>query len=245
MFNVGHMALEYALMQCCVYHELWSDTNLQKFDALSTARHPRQTYSQYLVSQYSPSNCINLIHTWGLSICKNLRKFFFVLLARGVVRLLFDVFLLFCFPLCYVICEFHRFLHQGWAHIWPTDETDAHVNKGTQNNGECHIFIMTYKILSSVNSGWALGGRFAFIFVISPGHLTATFCHLLWKICQFFEKKDAGWQGWGMGNAGIKWCITIFKTIIDHNLPVQFPSQFQVTCVKLNLKPGVYLRPRQ
>lgn len=72
MLHVEYMTLEYALMQCCVYHELSRDTNLQKFDALSTARHPRQSYSQYLVSQYSPYNFINLIHTWGLSICKNL-----------------------------------------------------------------------------------------------------------------------------------------------------------------------------
>jgi len=66
-------------------------------------------------------------------------------------------------------------------------------------------------------------GGFAFIFVISPGHLTDSFCHLLWKICQFFEKKkaNAGGRGWGMGNAGINWCITIFKTFIDRNLPVQ------------------------
>ena len=51
----------------------------------------------------------------GLPRCKDLWNFFFVLSARGGVRLLFDVFLLFCFPLCNVICEFHRFLHRGWA----------------------------------------------------------------------------------------------------------------------------------
>ena len=76
-------------------------------------------------------------------------------------------------------------------------------------------------------------GRFAFIFVIIPGHLTNSFCHLFCKICQFFEKKNnAGGRGWGMGNAGINWCITIFKTIINHNLPVQF----KLTYVKLHLK---------
>lgn len=203
MLNVGHMTLEYALMQCCVYHELWSDTNLQKFHALSTARHPRQTYSQYLVSQYSPYNFINLIHTCGLSFCKNLWNFFFVLLARGVVRLLFDVFLLFLFLLCYVICEFHRFLHGGWAHTWPTDETDAHVNRGTQNNGECHFFIMTYKILSSVNSRWAQGWQICLHFCYQPRAFDCFFLSLTLENLPIHWKKktnNAGGraEGWAM-----------------------------------------------
>ena len=44
-------------------------------------------------------------------------------------------------------------------------------------------------------------GRFAFIFVIIPGHLTNSFCHLFCKICQFFEKKTmlgGGAGGWAM-----------------------------------------------
>ena len=83
-------------------------------------------------------------------------------------------------------------------------------------------------------------GRFAFIFVIIPGHLTNSFCHLFCKICQFFEKKKQCWgRGWGMGNAGINWCITICKTIINHNLPVQF----KLTYVKLNLKAWCMLKP--
>ena len=70
-----------------------------------------------------------------------------------------------------------------------------------------------------VHEPWDDG--FALIFVISPGHLTDSFRHLIWEICQFLEKKpiQRGWAGMGagrgMGNAGINWCITIFKTIID------------------------------
>ena len=87
---------------------------------------------------------------------------------------------------------------------------------------------------------------FALIFVISPGHLTDSFRHLIWEICQFLEKKanteGVGGAG-GMGNAGINWCITIFKTIIDHNLPVQFPIPFQLTYVKFKLKAWCMLKP--
>ena len=46
--------------------------------------------------------------------CKNLWNFFFVLLARSRVRLLFYVFLLFCFPWRYVIREFHKSLKRYW-----------------------------------------------------------------------------------------------------------------------------------
>ena len=42
-------------------------------------------------------------------------------------------------------------------------------------------------------------GRFAFIFVIIPGHLTNSFCHLFCKICQFFGKKKKNNAGGGAG----------------------------------------------
>ena len=50
----------------------------------------------------------------GLPWCKNTGKFSFVSLARVSVGLLIQLFLL-LFPLCYVILEFHKFLHQGSA----------------------------------------------------------------------------------------------------------------------------------
>ena len=51
----------------------------------------------------------------GLHRCKNLRYFFFVSLARAGVRLLFNGLLALLFSLFYVIREFERFLHRGWA----------------------------------------------------------------------------------------------------------------------------------
>ena len=47
----------------------------------------------------------------GVKTCETF-SVFFVMLARGSVRLLFDALLLFCFPLCYVNRKFHRFLHR-------------------------------------------------------------------------------------------------------------------------------------
>ena len=46
-----------------------------------------------------------------------------------------------------------------------------------------------------VHEPWDDG--FALIFVISPGHLTDSFRHLIWEICQFLEKKpiQRGWAG--------------------------------------------------
>ena len=51
----------------------------------------------------------------GLPRCKNLWHFFFVFLARAGVWLLFNGLLALLFSLFYVICEFDKFLHRGWA----------------------------------------------------------------------------------------------------------------------------------
>ena len=50
---------------------------------------------------------------WGLPRCKNLGHFFFVLLARVGVWLLFNGLLALLFSLFYVIREFDKFLHRG------------------------------------------------------------------------------------------------------------------------------------
>ena len=52
---------------------------------------------------------------WGLPRCKNLWYFFFVSLARTGVWLLFNGLLALLFSLFYVVCEFDRFSHRGWA----------------------------------------------------------------------------------------------------------------------------------
>ena len=51
----------------------------------------------------------------GLPRCKNLWHFFFVLLARSGVWLLFNGLWALLFSLFYVIREFDKFLHRGWA----------------------------------------------------------------------------------------------------------------------------------
>ena len=51
----------------------------------------------------------------GLPRCKNLWHFFFVLLARSGVWLLFNGLWTLLFSLFYVIREFDKFLHRGWA----------------------------------------------------------------------------------------------------------------------------------
>ena len=53
----------------------------------------------------------------GLPRCKNLWHFFFVLLAHSGVWLLFNGLWALLFSLFYVIREFDKFLHRGWA-LW-------------------------------------------------------------------------------------------------------------------------------
>ena len=54
----------------------------------------------------------------GLPRCKNLWYILFVSLARAGFWLLFNGFLALLFSLFYVIREFDRFLHRGWAQIF-------------------------------------------------------------------------------------------------------------------------------
>lgn len=73
-----------------MYHELWNGTNLQKFDALNTAKYPRQTNSQCLVSQekvimYQSISAVLIPPSWAFAnVSMNRHKTFEILsLPRG------------------------------------------------------------------------------------------------------------------------------------------------------------------
>ena len=61
------------------------------------------------------TKCFLSSQTVGLPRCKNLWHFFFVFLARAGVWVLFNGLLALLFSLFYVIREFDKFLHWGWA----------------------------------------------------------------------------------------------------------------------------------
>ena len=62
------------------------------------------------------SKHVQEFHRAGLPRCKNMWRIFFVLLARSGVWLLFNGLWALLFSLFYVIREFDKCLHQGWAH---------------------------------------------------------------------------------------------------------------------------------
>ena len=134
----------------------------------------------------------------GLPRCKNLWHFFFVLLARSGVWLLFNGLLALLFSLFYVIREFDKFLHRGWAQIFfpaaplwsnileecTTSELNTSDEEESRQTELIHVRELTFTPARSVNC--RISGKLLRAFRSLLRRISASTCALVWRELRFF-----------------------------------------------------------